>query len=82
MFIHNDSLIISKKINKYFTLKPSLIGETDIYLGTKVSKMTMPNSFWCWSMSPSKYIQEAVRNFEDTSERAMWRHVLSCEECG
>ena len=33
MVIHHDSLVILKKIDKDFTLKPSSSGETDIYLG-------------------------------------------------
>ena len=64
MVIHHDSQSILKNIDKYFTFKPSSIGEPDIYLGVKLRKMTMPNSVWFWSMSPSKYIQEDVRNCE------------------
>ena len=72
MVIHNDSLIILKKIDKYFTLKPPLIGEPDIYPGANLRKMTMPNGVWCCSMIPSKYNQEAIRNCE--------RHLK--EQCG
>ena len=25
----------------------------------------MDNNVWCWSISPSKYVQEAVRNFQN-----------------
>ena len=64
MVIHIDSLSILKKIDKYSTLKPLSIGEPDIYLGVKLMKMTMANGVWCWSMIPSKYVQEAVRNCE------------------
>ena len=64
MVIHHDELIILKKIDKYFTLKPSPIGDPDIYLGDKLIKMTMLNGVWCWIMIPSNYSQEAVRNCE------------------
>ena len=64
MVIHHDSLSILKNIYKYFTLKHFPIGEPDIYLGAKLSKITMPNEVWCWSMSPYQYVQEAVRNSE------------------
>ena len=62
--IHYDSLSILNNIDKYLTFKPSLIGETDIYLGAKLRKMTITNSVWCWSIIPYKYFQEAVRNCE------------------
>ena len=35
-----------------------------MYLGAKVKKMTLQNGTWCWSLRPSKYVQEAVRNCE------------------
>ena len=56
MVIHYDSLSILKNIDKYFTLKYSLIGDQDIYLGAKRMKITIPNNIWCWRMRPSKYI--------------------------
>ena len=43
-------------------LKEASVGDPDIYLGTKFKKVQMSNSVWCWSLSPSKYVQEAVRN--------------------
>ena len=64
MIVHHDALSILEKIDKYFTLKPTSIGDPDIYLGAKLRKMNLPNGVWCWGMSPSKYVQEAVRNFE------------------
>ena len=64
MVINHDSLSILKKINEYFTLKPLSIGEPDVYLSANLRKMTIPNGVWCWSMSPSKYVQESVRNCE------------------
>ena len=61
MVIHHDSLSILKNIDKYFTLKYSLIGDQDIYLGAKRMKITIPNNIWCWSMRPSKYVQKYIR---------------------
>ena len=46
MVIHNDSLSILKKIEKYFTLKPLLVGDPDIYLGVNFRIMTMPDVVW------------------------------------
>ena len=64
LIVHHAASGILDRIDKYFTLKPSSIGEPDIYLGAKPRKMKLPNDVWCWSMSPSKYVQEAVRNCE------------------
>ena len=37
-----------------------------MYLGAKVKKTTLENGSWCWYLSPYKYVQEAVRNCEQT----------------
>ena len=62
LIIHHDSLSILKRMDYYFKLKPNSIGDPDIYLGAKVTKMNLANRTWCWTLSPSKYVQEAVRN--------------------
>ena len=64
MDIHHDLLSILKRNDYYFKLKPSSIGDPDIYLGAKVNKTTLVNGTWYWSMIPFKYIQEAVQNCE------------------
>jgi hypothetical protein len=46
-------------------LKPGSIGDPDIYLGGKLRKVTLPNGVEAWGISPSKYIQEAVKSVED-----------------
>ena len=33
-----------------------------MYLGAKLSKVKMSNGVWAWAISPSKYMQEAVKN--------------------
>ncbi len=48
--------------NDYMKLKPSLIGDPDIYLGTKLKQVKLDNGVWAWVMSPSKYMQQAVAN--------------------
>ena len=52
------------KIYKYFKLKTSSIGDPDIYLGEKLKYTHAPNGVWCWTMSPSKYVQEECKNCE------------------
>ena len=53
-----------KKLDKYFMMKKGSIGDPDFYLGAKIKPMRMPNGVTSWSMSSSKYIQEALRNCE------------------
>ena len=64
LVIHHDSLSVLKRIDSYFTLKSSSVDDPDIYLGAKVTKMNLSNGTWCWTLSPSKYVQEAVKNCE------------------
>ena len=67
----DDMLCISEEakggceeIGKYFTLKPGSAGPPDIYLGGKVSMVTMPNGVTCHAYSSSQYVQNAVKNVE------------------
>jgi hypothetical protein len=47
-------------------MKPGSIAEPDIYyLGAKLSKTKLPNGTEAWSMSSSKYVQEAVKNVKE-----------------
>ena len=43
MVIHNDAEILLWRIDKYFKLKPILIGYLDIYLVYKLKKMQLEN---------------------------------------
>jgi hypothetical protein len=54
-----------KKINKRFPLKEGSVGDPDIYLGAKLRKVTLESGVEAWSMSPSKYVQEAVKNVKN-----------------
>ncbi|KAL7464783.1 hypothetical protein ACHAXS_005117 [Conticribra weissflogii] len=60
--IHDDPDSIMTQIDKYFPLKPDSVGEPDMYLGAKLKLMQLENSVWAWGLSPSKYVQEAIRN--------------------
>ena len=65
MAIHYDGVSALNKIDKFFKMKPGLIGDPDAYLGTKLRKYTLPNGVIAWAISPSKYIQESVRSVEE-----------------
>jgi hypothetical protein len=48
-------------INGYMPLKPSLVGDPNIYLGTKLKMTRLDNGIWAWGLSPSKYATQAVK---------------------
>ena len=62
LVINHDAMTILNQINKYLPLKPSSVGDPDIYLGTKLRQTRLPNGVWAWGMSPSKYVNQAVKN--------------------
>jgi hypothetical protein len=62
--IHHDAVTAIKQLDKYFPMKPGSIGDPDIYLGTKLRQVELSNGVFAWSMSPSKYIKDAVKNVE------------------
>jgi hypothetical protein len=44
------------EISRYLPLKPSSVGDPDIYLGAKLKQTRLPNGVMVWGLSPSKYI--------------------------
>ena len=46
-------------------MKKGSIADPDIYLGNKLQQVKLDNDVTCWSMSSSKYVQDAVNNVED-----------------
>jgi hypothetical protein len=63
--IHHDAMKQILAIGKQFPLKKGSVGDPDIYLGAKLRKVTLENGVEAWSMSPSKYMQEAVKNVKN-----------------
>ena len=57
MVIHPDVESVLRRIDKYFNLNPSLIGDPDIYLGAKLKKMRLKNIIWAWANSPARYVK-------------------------
>ena len=62
LVIHHDSLSVLNQINEYLPLKPTSVGDPDIYLGAKMRYTQLANGVWAWSLSPSKYVAQAVAN--------------------
>ena len=61
----NGEKTLREEIGKYFELKEESIGPPSIYLGGKLSKVTLSNGVQAWSFSSSQYVQAAVKNVED-----------------
>ena len=61
---HRPKEVLEKEIGKYWTMKPGSVGPPTIYLGNKVSKVTLENGVKAWSFSSSQYVQGAVNNVE------------------
>jgi hypothetical protein len=52
--IHHNALSVLTQINDYLPLKPTSVGDPDIYLGAKLKETQLPNGNCSWGMSPSK----------------------------
>ncbi len=52
--IHHDPMSVMGEINKSLHLKPSSVGNPDIYLGAKLKETRLPNGVMAWGLSPSK----------------------------
>jgi hypothetical protein len=60
--IHHDPMSVMNEINGYLPLKPSSVGNPNIYLGAKLKQTRLPNRVMAWELSPSKYVVQAVKN--------------------
>jgi hypothetical protein len=50
------------KINSFLPLKPDLVSLPEMYLSAKLKKKTIEDGTSAWGLSPTKYVQQAVRN--------------------
>jgi hypothetical protein len=50
-------------------MKKGLIGDPDIYLGSILKRVILPNGVESWLMSPTKYVEESVKNVERYLEK-------------
>ena len=62
LVVHHNAMSVLDRINSYLPLKPSLVGDPDIYLGAKLKQTRLTNGVWAWEFSPSKYVNQAVKN--------------------
>ena len=57
--------VLKNQTGRYFVIKDGSVGPPTIYLGNKVSKVTLENGVEAWSFSSSQYVQNAVNNVEE-----------------
>jgi hypothetical protein len=50
--IHQDPTSAMNEINGYLPMKPSSVGDPDIYLGAKLKQTQIPNGVMAWGLSP------------------------------
>jgi len=62
MCIHHDPMSVMNEINGFLPLKPSSVGDPDIYLSAKLKQTRLNNGVWAWGLSPSKYVAQAAKN--------------------
>ena len=55
--IYNDVESVLWRIDEYFKLKPSSIGDPDIYLVSKLNKMRLENGVWAKANIPARYVK-------------------------
>ena len=60
--VHPGALSVLTQINNYLPLKPTSVGDPNIYLGAKLKETQLPNGIYAWRMSPSKYVNQVVKN--------------------
>ena len=63
--IHHNAEEPLRELDRFFKMKEGSIGDPTIYLGAKLKQMTLANGVVAWGISPSKYIQDAVKNVEN-----------------
>ena len=61
----NAEQVLRDEIGKYFTMKEESIGIPDLYLGGRITKVTLENGVSAWGFSSSQYVQQSVKNVEE-----------------
>ena len=64
-------------LDKYFPLKPgSTPPPPNIYLGSKVSKVVLPNGVEYYAFSSIQYVKEAANNIEGHMDKQVIRRCI------
>ena len=62
LVVHHNAMSILNQLNEYLPLKPSLVGDPNIYLGSNLRHTRLDNGVVAWGMSPSKYVHQGVKD--------------------
>jgi len=65
MSISHDVEGFSKRLGKYFKLKPDSLKDPYIFLKSKLKKMQMHNGVWVWGLTSEKYVHQSVKNVKN-----------------
>jgi len=61
LVVHHNASDVLLDLDKYFKMKPGLVGDPDVYLGATIKQMRLANGIMAWaSSSPSKYVRASV----------------------
>ena len=60
----NAKHVLKNEISRYFYIKEGSVGPPSIYLGNKMSNVTLEGETNAWALSLSQYVQNAVANVE------------------
>ena len=64
LVVHHNPKCIMDKINCFLPLKPDSAGPPEMYLGAKLKRKPFEDGTSAWGLSPTKYVQQAVKNVE------------------
>ena len=53
--INHDAENVLRRIDNYFNINPSSIGDPHVYLGAKLKKNRLQNRVWAWANIPARY---------------------------
>ena len=64
MVIHHDAMSVLAQLDKYFKMKPGLMGNPSMYLGATLKNMCLENETKAWANSLAKYVWSSVENVQ------------------
>ena len=64
LVVHHNPKHVMAKIDSFLPLQPDSIGPPEMYLRAKLKKKTFADGTLAWGLTPSKYVQQAVKNVE------------------
>ena len=66
LHIHHNPDLFMNCLEKIYRLKDNSTGEPERYLGSNIEKVQLENGDITWSMHSREYVQNAIRNLEQT----------------